>query len=375
MTKTSAFLFKGILSAAIGALLLYLVFRKVDGGLFLEYLLNADLSLLGLALVLLFASILCKAARWRVLLSAIGKPIGYGNVLASLSVGLLVDLVVPGKVGELARVHLIGRKERTDRTAALGTVVVERLFDLLTVMLITLGAIHVFRIEDSMISGALVSFSHLLIVGVALLVLAIVLRKKLFRLAKKYLRIASIDDQIWRTERIFQGIFVVNNLFQTLLSLGLTFLMWAFFTASFLPILYSISIQGTHPPLHAIFVLLPLLIFGTGIPTIPGGLGVYEYVVLLCIQITLPDLALNTPEASSSVAALGIVFHVVLIIPELMMGSWFFLKEGERFSLTTLLQRRRNKDVPETPEGMRLTGQPGEVEPTPHHQRGTPTLN
>ncbi len=94
-------------------------------------------SFLGLLAVTHFA----RAWRWNHLLAPIGVELPPGRLLAISSVGFMAILALPARLGEFVRPALIRRKGHISASAALGTVVVERVVDGLLVSLLVAGAV------------------------------------------------------------------------------------------------------------------------------------------------------------------------------------------------------------------------------------------
>ncbi len=91
---------------------------------------KAKILLLGAAVACYLFSILAKAVRWRLLLSAHKAPT-FGRTFSIFSVGQMINSFLPAPLGELARAYMLGEAEVESKVYVLGTVVVERITDLL----------------------------------------------------------------------------------------------------------------------------------------------------------------------------------------------------------------------------------------------------
>jgi len=96
---------------------------------------NADKTFLLLMALTAFVSHLMRAERWRILLQATGNRILLRNSFLSLMVGYLVNLAIP-RGGEVSRCYNLYKLENTPVEVSFGTVVVERLVDLLCLVLL-----------------------------------------------------------------------------------------------------------------------------------------------------------------------------------------------------------------------------------------------
>lgn len=78
-----------------------------------------------------------RAWRWEYFLRPIKKDIRYRNLFSSLIVGYMMNNVLP-RAGEIVRPYAIGKLEGVSRSAAFGTVLIERIFDVLSFMILIL---------------------------------------------------------------------------------------------------------------------------------------------------------------------------------------------------------------------------------------------
>jgi uncharacterized protein (TIRG00374 family) len=128
---------KARLTRAVGLLLtvvfLVLALQRVDLAGFLEELRNVNyIWLIPSAMCTLLGYVL-RTVRWRVILSGAAQaPIT--TLFPVLIMGFATNNLLPGRLGEFFRAYLLGRKRNVRKTFALASVVVERVFDGLTLM-------------------------------------------------------------------------------------------------------------------------------------------------------------------------------------------------------------------------------------------------
>lgn len=123
------------LSTFLTLFFLYFAFRGTDFSKLMRILAGANYwYALALAPVLL-VSHLCRTWRWKYLLAPIKKDVRFRNLWSAMSVGYMVNNVLP-KVGELVRPYAVGQLETISRSAALGTLIVERIFDILSFLIL-----------------------------------------------------------------------------------------------------------------------------------------------------------------------------------------------------------------------------------------------
>ncbi|MBL7875923.1 MAG: flippase-like domain-containing protein [Cyclobacteriaceae bacterium] len=97
--------------------------------------LRADKGYLLLMVLVAMASHFLRAVRWKMLLEPTGNSVTLGNSFLSLMIGYLVNLAIP-RGGEVSRCYNLYKLEKTPVEVSFGTVVVERLIDLLCLVLL-----------------------------------------------------------------------------------------------------------------------------------------------------------------------------------------------------------------------------------------------
>jgi uncharacterized protein (TIRG00374 family) len=160
---------RAVVGAAISIVALWLVLRSVDLAKTAEVLARADLRWIGLAAVFLSTDLALRALRWQRLLRPIAK-VRYPPMLGYLLVGYLANNVLPARLGELVRSHYLGDREGISRASALGTVVVERVVDLVAVVAIASVALLVLSVRGVVASAVLVGAG---VAGLFLVILAL----------------------------------------------------------------------------------------------------------------------------------------------------------------------------------------------------------
>jgi uncharacterized protein (TIRG00374 family) len=160
---------RAAVGAAISIVALWLVLRGVDLARTGEVLARADLRWIGLAAVFLSTDLALRALRWQRLLRPIAK-VRYPPMLGYLLVGYLANNVLPARLGELVRSHYLGDREGISRASALGTVVVERVVDLVAVVAIASVALLILSVRGVVASAVLVGAG---VAGLFLVVLAL----------------------------------------------------------------------------------------------------------------------------------------------------------------------------------------------------------
>ncbi len=178
LKKILSFLIPLLLSAA----LLFYIYSDENLDDQLEYIKNGNMFWLFLPVFISLLSNLFRALRWNMLIRAAGQEVSWLNSFLAVTVGYLANTLLP-RAGEVARCGVLKKYSDVSFTTALGTVVTERIFDviitlaiLLLAFLLEFNALTPF-FEDADFSSKLIAFitspffiASVLIVAVAFVI-------------------------------------------------------------------------------------------------------------------------------------------------------------------------------------------------------------
>src|SRR5919198_5870418 len=137
MTRTSWL--RLLVSFGISGVLLVLVVRAVDPTGMRAALAAADWRVIPLAIVLYFAGVWFRSARWGLLLPE--HTVSTPTLCRGLVVGFTVNNLLPVRMGEVARAYLLSRWCRVPYGATLASLIVERILDGLSLAALLLLAL------------------------------------------------------------------------------------------------------------------------------------------------------------------------------------------------------------------------------------------
>ena len=122
----------------VGILLLWIAFRTVDFKALTESLKGANYYWLILSTILGLFGYLSRTRRWIILINPLGYHPKYWNTFNAMMSGNLANLALP-RVGEITRCVALGKKEKIPVDQLIGTMVIERTIDLISLLVIMLG--------------------------------------------------------------------------------------------------------------------------------------------------------------------------------------------------------------------------------------------
>lgn len=278
-----------LVGLAISLLAFGLAFRGAHLGDVLTALQQANYLYIFPALALIYAGQLARAMSWHTLLN---RPIPFTRVFGALNAGYLLNNVLPFRLGELGRAYLIGRSQPNLRgTHALSTVLVERLLDLLLILLMmtafvpqVLGVAQVRSAAlASLVIGAIALTGMLVVAHQRALVLGAV-RWVLAR--APFLSFVHLEA---RAGAFVDGLAPLQNIRHSLLAAFWSALAWlAAGLATWMLMLGFIP----HASLPMAFFVLIVTALGIAVPSAPAGAGVFEYAAVLALSAFQVDASL-----------------------------------------------------------------------------------
>lgn len=133
MSKAITGTLKILVSIGVACLLLYLVFRNIDWSDFFEKAKSVDYSWVIVSIVLSVVAYVARAYRWNIIFEPLGYRLKTSRTLLAVIIGYLANLALP-RLGEITRCGVLKRSDDVPIPVALGSVVSERLVDLLTLV-------------------------------------------------------------------------------------------------------------------------------------------------------------------------------------------------------------------------------------------------
>ena len=229
---------------------------------------NANPALYLGALLLYQSSFLVRTWRWKLLLRNAGEDRPTLPLLPIVVVSFFVNCVVPAKMGDVYRAYLARQRQRVAVARALGTIIAERLLDLVVLMtlLLVAGAI-VFRDRAPLV---LVPY---LVVGVAVCA-AGVAAIAVMRAGRGQRLLRLLPEAVFhRYESFRMG--TVESFRNLPVLIPLTAMVWAMESARLALVVFALGDGGSLSPAQLLLIALVAALLTT-VPFLPGGLGLVE---------------------------------------------------------------------------------------------------
>lgn len=321
---------RGLLGIALSGLLLWLTLRDVDLAEVVTILRTSRLGLWLACTVVATAIFPLRARRWQAILAPIAPRVPVTPLWHATAIGMMVNNVVPARAGEMARAFAISRaRPEIPFAAALGSLVVDRLFDGTVVLgLLLLATLDPRFPADATILG----WTAGRIALGAGAILAVVLSGVVVLLAAPDFVARLVSGTIGRLsprlgERLHHlvttfaaGVAVLRSPALVTEALWWTLLHWLTNAAAFWLGFLAI---GVHAPFSASLFLQGIIAIGVAIPSSPGFFGFFEAAgkAGLGLYGVPGDLAVSW--------AIG--FHLLSFVPITVIGAWYFVRQHLHF--------------------------------------------
>ncbi|MEO7456378.1 MAG: lysylphosphatidylglycerol synthase transmembrane domain-containing protein [Gemmatimonadaceae bacterium] len=318
---------RSALGMILSAALLYLAFRDISFSEVATHVRKANVALLALSSALATSIFLLRARRWRPILDPIAPNLPFATLWRPTAIGMMINNVVPARAGELARAFALSRSTPSvPFPAAIASLAVDRLFDVVVVLLLMFGAM----LDPAFPNNAAVfgrPMSSIAIVGVAFVAVVMGSMYALVLFPSRVLwlyeafarRIAPRFEERGRTAimALADGLGVLRSPGRFAAVFGWTLAHWL---VNGLAFWVAFKAVGITAPYSAALFLQGIIAVGVAAPQAPGFFGVFELFGKegLALYGVAPDAAVTW----------AISFHALSYLPITIIGAWYFLSAG-----------------------------------------------
>jgi uncharacterized protein (TIRG00374 family) len=320
---------------------------------------RADPLLLLLAVVVTGLTYVLRAWRWQSLLAPIG-PTHFRTAFRTTVIGFTASFILPARAGEVIRPYLLARQEGLNPASAFATIILERLLDLATVLL--LFAVFVFTAAPGVLSAdpaelARITFWGGVSAGAAFagLILLFALAGHPERLGRAALRIerflpARLAHVVANlVETFVRGFAVMRQPARLAVALAQSFPLWMSIAGGIW--LTSLAFHITFP-YPASFLVMTILVVGVAAPT-PGAIGGFHFAYKFAVT------AFFGVPADRALGA-ATLLHAISFVPVTLLGIWFMMRDG-----LTLAGARNMAQSAAADEGNRVSPPASQPRPAP----------
>ncbi|MFZ1982874.1 MAG: lysylphosphatidylglycerol synthase transmembrane domain-containing protein, partial [Desulfatitalea sp.] len=296
---------KIILSFLVGGLTslatLYLAFRNVPLSDLVTYMGTIAYVWLIPAVVLVVLAFVLRVYRWRLILKST-LIIGFWQAFHPLMIGFMINCVLPGRVGEIARPAIVKKERGLAFSTGIATVAAERIFDMIVLIAllasvfssvtrrpdldVAFGGWHLNSQTLQSAAWAMLRIAVVLLIGLGAMAFSVT-RRWIVRAIEVFIGLIglagpTIKSKAERAGRFFigwvegfaVGLSLVAHPRRALACLGLTILIWGVSALSYYA--FSLGCPGVHLSYIELATVMVVVCFFIAMPSVPGFWGLWE---------------------------------------------------------------------------------------------------
>ncbi len=348
------------LGLLISAVCLYFVLRNVDWGEVWSHLADVNIPIFLLSMLLMLAAYFLMTWRWQHLLDPLEIPgtdttvpqnpqsaIGirhHANIprlYAMMMTGYFFNTFFPARAGDIVRAYLLGRRTGLRKTTVLATVVIEKAFDGMALLLMLLLSLLLLPSATSAKAFGLDPDALAWVAGIALtgvivgLALFYLHNARIAMLVEKILGYLPLPDKLKHMavrliETFASGMHVFKNPRPLISAALISLSVWGVVAFMFAAALNAFSnttgaqFSAELTGLVGILFMTAIVNLGLLVPALPGNVGTYE---ALCIAV----MAFFGVKKELAVA-FALIFHVGQLVTTLVVGLIAFWSQNMSLS-------------------------------------------
>lgn len=310
---------------------------------------RARLDLLAVAFVFMAATYWVRAVRWQHMLTPIG-PTRFRSVFRATVIGFAALAALPARAGDLLRPYLVARQEGLSAPAVFATIVMERVLDLIAVLLLLAVFVWGFASEATLPAGLLEPLKvSAAIAGLG----AAGLMALMWTLASHPERVGGLVFIAARVlpHRMAHGLASVVSTFsrgfamarqprELAIAVLWSFPLWVIYATE----AWLVSLAfGIDVPFAGAFLVQSFLVIGVAVPT-PGGVGSFHEAYRIAATMFFG-------ASDEAAVAAAIVLHAIGMLPVILVGAIFMAQDGLSMRrLKTLTVTAREEEMPDSDE-------------------------
>jgi len=255
------------------------------------------------ATIFLWGTVWLRGLRWKWLFKESSSP-SVSSLYRAELIGYFGNNVLPLRLGEILRAYIIGKENNLSKSFVFGTVVLERLMDMLALTFFGIILLFLYPFEEEWISDYLLKGGAVILI--IILTLTILSRFKPNNTDNKFLSILN---------QILDGLLSIRK--QRVIPVVISsLLIWSIYLLDVYFIQRAFQFNLSWTQTLAVLVISSLVL---SIPSAPGMIGTFH----AAVKYTMVDLFAFTPNEGNSFAILMHAYGYILFT---LLGAYYFLK-------------------------------------------------
>ncbi|MCA9979489.1 MAG: flippase-like domain-containing protein [Anaerolineales bacterium] len=269
-----------------------------------------------------FVAVWARTWRWDYMLRPV-KHIPVRDLFPVVVIGYMGNNIYPLRMGEVLRSYVLLRRERVPMGASLATVIVERVFDGLVMLLFVFIALPFFPLPDSyrqlVVLASVAFFAALLLFFVFAAVPAHTLRLADW-VYTHFLPAKWREKLLDITQNVLNGLISLRSFRNVLMIFLTSVVIWLLETVKYWFVMHAFDFGDAQVTFFALMLMNGVVNLATTIPSGPGYVGTFDVpgIAVLVLYGVTPEIA----------TAYTVVLHVALWLPITLLGAYYMVREG-----------------------------------------------
>lgn len=312
----------------LGVSLIFMVwaFQGLDWQQFLDEVQAANYWWLVPSVIAYFIAVWVRTWRWDYMLRPL-KHIPVKELFPVVVIGYMGNNIYPLRAGELLRSYVLYRREKIPVSASLATVVVERVFDGLVMLMFVFIGLPFVPFPDQY--RFLVILASLAFFGALVIFFALAAQPEralkvgewfVTRLLPQKAHAPLLDFG----EKFLDGLIALRHFRNVMMMFFTSVVIWLLETIKYWFVMNAFDFGGVEIPFFGLMLMNGVINLTTTLPTAPGYVGTFHF----------PGIAVLTSYgvAQSVATAYISVLHMALWLPITLLGGYYMLREGLNWS-------------------------------------------
>jgi len=300
---------------------IYWAFKDFNYIEFKRSMQQIDLVYFLFATIFLWISVWFRGLRWKWLFKGSSSP-SVSSLYRAELIGYFGNNVLPLRLGELLRAYIVGKENNFSKSFVFGTIVLERLMDMLALTFFGIILLFLYPFEEAWISHYLLKGG--VVILLIIITLTILSRFKSNNASNKFLSILN---------QILDGLLSIRK--QKIIPVVITsLLIWSIYLLDVYLIQKAFQFNLSWAQALVVLVISSLVL---SIPSAPGMIGTFH----AAVKYTMVDLFAFTPNEGNSFAILMHAYGYILLT---LLGAYYFLKsQFHKYAINNVLNTKPNE--------------------------------
>ena len=287
--------------------------------------------------VVYFGAVWARTWRWHYLLRPL-KRVPLGKLFPIVVIGYMGNNVYPARAGEFIRAYVLKRNENVSASASFATIVVERIFDGIVMLIFVLVALPLAPslpdwLRRVVILGSVAFF------GALAVFLLLASAPKRFAVVYNWIVSRWVPTRLRRAvvgilDRFVEGLACLRSPFDLLMVFVTSLVIWLTETVKYWFVMHAFPYGGFPVSFFALMLMNGVVNLATTIPSAPGYVGTFDTPGIETLKVFGVEPA--------TAAGYTVVLHVALWLPITLLGFWYLAREGLQWSDFRQAEQLRN---------------------------------